>query len=447
MFTSRKEYLDIIVDIEKKLYSKFEFAGKINDWFLIRINLGFFFHLIYGNINSLNQDVPLYNGGEKKSLVFSCKRIIKIVYLFFKIQYFKIILKNKLSKNNLYLGYAKHSKNNYNMYIHPFSDEDNDSVLFYYDYQNNNLLLQRFFSYLEQYYSLIRVEKKAVHHNNAIVVETLKAEYDISSNYIYNYLNTAISRSKQRYEIFHTFLKTVNPKQVFVYCYYDSYANSALVAANILNIKTIEYQHSSMSDSHFGYANWKNPSEFSEHFPKTFFLWDEESSDVVSKNFSDSKTFPTCIVTGNKFLLQGINDTDNFSNPDSHNNILICLQGLWIPEFLETFILKDNIYNWYIRLHPRYPQDKKKLDNFIILKKNSIHTDEANNSDLYKLLEKVTFVITSFSGVALEAETFRKKVIIFGEEGLNTYRNKIEERKYNFVENYESLDAILNENI
>ena len=363
-----------------------------------------------------------------------------------KINYLKLVLKNKLSKKNLYLGYHKHSKDDFNVYIHPFADEDKESIIFYYDYKKNDILLQKFFGYLEQYYSLVNKEEKNTRYNTKLVIDFLKDQYNIRSNYLDRYLNNGLTSSKNRYQVFHTFFKTLRPKQVFIYCYYDSYANNALLAANVLNIKTIEYQHSSISDSHFAYAKWNNPSTLSEHFPKTFFLWDVESKEVVSKNFSDDNTSPIITITGNKYLLGQIKTKENLKLKSDPRNILICLQGIWIPEFLESFILEDKFYKWYIRLHPRYPQDKVKLDNLLMQKTSGVFYEEANNIDLYKLFEKVSIVMTSFSGVALEAESFNKKVIIFGKDGFNTYRNKIEEKTYNFVENSASLHSILNRN-
>ena len=58
---------------------------------------------------------------------------------------------------------------------------------------------------------------------------------------------------------------------------------------------------------------------------------------------------------------------------------------------------------------------------------------------MYDVFKQVSTLITSFSGTALEAEKFGKKVIIFGEEGYNSYENKIKEQKYAFIDSYSTI--------
>jgi hypothetical protein len=200
-------------------------------------------------------------------------------------------------------------------------------------------------------------------------------------------------------------------------------------AANHLKIKSIEYQHSQQSDEHFAYAPWKNIELYSEFFPNTFWLWKKSDADRILRNFSSSKYIPNVIVGGNLSVIQQ-KEEFNYKASEAHKGILVSLQGIWIPGFLEEIIARDTEHFWYFRLHPRYPEDKQKLIDFRNKFPGKIEMDLANSLSLYELFTKVSISVTDFSGVALEAQEFGVKNIIIGKRGSEVYKQEIGEGSF-----------------
>lgn len=436
-FTSRADYLAIVDELYKQI-----FFNKPSKWFAIKIQVGFFLHLIYGGKIILDDEFlkeeRKISLEKKTGLTF--KRLLKKIYYFPIIKFLEMKLCNNLKGKRLLIGYYAHNIKNktYNIYLHPFYKAD-EMEIFYLDKGKNNRLLQKYFDSLLGFYS----EDTNIYRSQNLeltqqVSQFLDTGFNIHSRSfqkgLYNNLNGLDLNRKATSK----FLSVLNPEELFCYCYYDSFTNLMLHSANDLNIKTIEYQHSSITDTHFAYSPWENVDELFLHFPDTFYVWEEEDKNLIIKNFSGKIYKPKVEVVGNKYLKNSM-DTVSSSSLKDTKNILICLQGQWIPEFLEKFILSDHDYNWYFRLHPRYPQDKEQLEALKNNKPDNIIVDRANQTELYELFQEVTTVITSFSGTALEAEKFDKKIIIFGEEGYYSYKEKINSGKYAFIDDYNKI--------
>ena len=59
MFQSRKEYVDILQKMYEKLSSVEYEIDKVNPWFIVKIQTGFFLHFIFGgkiNADKTNSD-------------------------------------------------------------------------------------------------------------------------------------------------------------------------------------------------------------------------------------------------------------------------------------------------------------------------------------------------------------------------------------------------------
>jgi len=444
MFQSRKEYVDILQKMYEKLSSVEYEIDKVNPWFIVKIQTGFFLHFIFGgkiNADKTNSDDIKKN--DKFSILKYYINTARIkLKLFFKIKKLSQELNDSLAGKTLYFGSYSHnvSGKEYNPYLHPFYDKDDKGYLLYFDKKaksNIENLLSALFEYYNYDFKYPFYRNEICNVANETITEfkrNIQKESTILHEDLIFKLNYFVTHSRA----FEKFLKVLNPEKIFCYCYYSSLTNSLLYAANALKITTIEYQHSSITDTHFGYAKWKNPDEIFFHFPQIFYVWEETDKNIILNNFSGEKYIPQVEVVGNKYLSHNAEHAEK-TKDDVENNILVCLQGQWIPYFLEDFILEDEKYNWYFRLHPRYPQDKEKLLALKAKITDKIFIEEANNNDLYDVFKQVSTLITSFSGTALEAEKFGKKVIIFGEEGYNSYENKIKEQKYAFIDSYSTI--------
>lgn len=209
-------------------------------------------------------------------------------------------------------------------------------------------------------------------------------------------------------------------------------------AAQALNIKTIEYQHSSISKYHFAYGGWSDRINKSESFfPSIFWAWSNTDAEVITNTFKALPNLNT-YVGGNLFL-----QSFKKNSTKSNNIILVTLQGIPLPIFLINYISLNKDFKWYIRQHPRYPLDKKIIEEFQFKNPDNIEMEDANKLSLYELLSMASYHITCYSGTAIEAQEFGIQNIIFGEDGYNSYKQQIENGSFLYVNNAKEVDEIL----
>jgi len=262
---------------------------------------------------------------------------------------------------------------------------------------------------------------------------------------VYNLLKKTIVNNQSTYLTYHLFFKNSKYKAILFYCYYSNVNMAINRAAKNNGIKTIEYQHSLLSDYHYAYARWTTRIvKCEDFFPSSIWVWANEFKLLVESNFKMLKSIE--VVDGGNVLhtsLDLISETNTINNIPPHRvKVLITLQGLGLPEFIKKVMVNDSNIFWYVRFHPRYPMDKSEILKLIDLKNNNIDIKIANEAPLQELFQYVDYHITSFSGCAIEAEYFNVKNLIFGEDGYDSYKSKIETGVYKFIDNEDVLKSI-----
>lgn len=297
------------------------------------------------------------------------------------------------------------------------------------------------------YNPLFKLVKEHMSYNHVLVDNLLKVqEFTKSKGLAFNgladFLLTRLAENQATYYLYSLFLKETSYRKILTYCYYDNRVMALNRAARDLNIETVEYQHSQQSDDHFAYSAWQhNVTGAAHHFPATFWGWRQSDKLRVTQNFQSVVPKSKAILGGNVFL--GILAKRFVVEERKDKGILIALQGMWIPDYIEKAIADNPSYTWYFRLHPRYPADKEKLERLKQQFPDRIETDLANRLSLYELFNKVSFSITAFSGTALEAQAFGVQNIIFSEDGYKAYQSYIEEEAFLYVQNTNELNEIL----
>lgn len=438
-------YQSILQSLFQKLKQSFTKQVLMEHWFLLRIQTSYY------TIIQLTGNYTLQAEKLKKqtSFVNQAKAILYLPVLFYKIKKTESRIRKKLNGKTLLLGYQKHNvkAGTYNMYLHPFYVKDKAEI-FYLDYKNNNNELEIYFRMLTQFYnvsSFFSIKKNISTLANA-AAEFISKEGKINSDKLEDKLIYTLSSFPAKQNAAYRFLKILQPKEILFYCFYNTSINAFIYAANNLKIRTIEYQHSIITSTHHAYTYWEDAGILRKHFPAIFYVWSDDEKKVIENYFSiDSinNYIPEILVVGNKYLDLKKKEI-NAENADIALNLLVCLQGIWIPEFLEQYILQDTKYKWYFRLHPRYPNDKEKLIKLQQRKVDNIEIEAANNKELFDVFAEVSTVITSFSGTAVEAENFDKKIIIFGELGYEAYKEKIEANTYKFIQSVSDIKQVLN---
>jgi hypothetical protein len=122
---------------------------------------------------------------------------------------------------------------------------------------------------------------------------------------------------------------------------------------------------------------------------------------------------------------------------------LLTLQGQGIPEFLAQRIANENDWKWYLRVHPRYPQDQSLIEELKKQNPDFVEIDEANQSSIYTLMPRMNFHVTAYSGSALEASYFGVQNLIFGAKGAQTYQTEIQSGEYLWVNSSDDLNQAL----
>jgi len=450
MFDAKINDIEIIRNLQNDIFSKLKKCWGYNVWFIIQIQLGVYFTYISSKyVNSkdlLNRGIIFGRKGYRSAFMNFLK---SLYYLFFNYRKYK----NKWREITILAGYKsnniKRNECSYNIYLEPYqillNEKGVKNEVIWLDKINDDKF---FLSLYNINYFLLIIEKiffpkhfLNVKYNANLVYSRLKDKYK-HSVYLNNFISNNIILNKLYYDTFRCLLKILTPKSIFTYSYYDNILINPLIrAANYLNIETAEYQHSHFSDLHYAYTKWDYIDEYRIFFPNKFFVWSDYHKNIINRNFSGKSYIPQIIVSGNYYIKQ---EKNNLIKKCASNDILVCLQGTWIPEFVEDVVINSNNIKWYFRLHPRCTEDKGKLFSFFSTYPDKVEIDKANNYTLYELFGNVGTIITIQSGAALEAKEFGLRIIIVDPYGYDCFKDYIDNGDFNYAENEEQLLNLIN---
>lgn len=446
---NREEIKNFIINIEQNYDVNKWTANDLKLWPVIRIWL--FFYLFNKHEEKITGSIKVKRENNQrvyikfKILVKNILQIPLYCYWFFKLP----------KKLNVFVANSNHRVNYLNKSYNRFFDFmiDNEgikdsSVFFDYDNQsidkkyNNEILIdfykmQSVFIYFSRFFKKrINFEWKEyeqfiVHLKNNDcneLVDTLLNQHKIEKWYISNFIH--------KVHFFKKVFQKIKPSKVYFLCFYSSEPLSMLVAANYLNIETIDFQHGPQTDLHMCYANWTNiPRNGYEFLPNTFYCWDENSANVI-KQWSDKYKNYKTKVYGNPWV-------EYWKTKTATNNkakyVLYSLQTFTIEKHFPKVILnaiKELPYIWYIRLHPRQIELKNNLIRF--LKENEVFSkvniDDATEMALPQVLISSIINITHYSGVAIEANMLNKKTIFISEIAVKSFPELIKNKNAYYLD-------------
>lgn len=266
--------------------------------------------------------------------------------------------------------------------------------------------------------------------------ETYGQDFDMQSHLVNN-----IVVNQTNYLVFLELLKKTKVQKVVLYCYYNNTMMSLIRAANKLNINTLEYQHSQVTSNHFAYSNWSTKSKnIQDFFPSALWVWRQSDADYLENQFKNIKNI-NYLVGGNLYL-------NSFkkvrTKKEEHGiKVLITLQGVGIPDYVIAVLEELPNLEYYLRLHPRYTQDKKVVEELKLKYGNQIEIEQSNTTHLFALFNEVDYHLTYFSGSAIEAAYFNVPNIIYGEKGYLTFKKEIDNNEFFFIEDSKDLKEIL----
>jgi len=258
-------------------------------------------------------------------------------------------------------------------------------------------------------------------------------------------LNDKIGLLNQYIDLCTDILKRFKPKACVV-TGLNSVFNMALCAScRALGVKTVELQHGQQGDYNNMYTRWNNvPVNGYDLLPEYFWTWGEISKKRFEK-WMVGGNYHKAIVGGNTWLTFKKNELSGEItelNETFNRRALICMQE---PELFYESNLPEAIEStpdvlWLIRLHPRYPAERKKLEKtFSEREIPNVEFSVANSAGIYDLLRTVDVVVTFWSTVAYEAQAFEVPTVIIHKNGYEGMREYIDQGCFEYAANLNTL--------
>lgn len=232
-------------------------------------------------------------------------------------------------------------------------------------------------------------------------------------------------------------LKKINPKVVFFNGFH--FHAPMISAAHELGIKTVDVQHGIQVGWNPLYNDWSElPSVGYQALPDYFLVWGEKERKSIERVFKSSKH--RAIVGGFPWLDKQKEHGETLD--DIHKEVLKSYKKVFLivlqnqPKFPDQY--RDLIQNsqgdiaWIIRHHPK--GQKFEISNLFSNNSQNIFIgDYFDKVALAHLFDVVDVCISEGSTVALEADYFGVKNIIFTKEGFSNYIEEINDGKFYFV--------------
>lgn len=373
----------------------------------------------------------------------------------FKFGFLKAYLKQLLSiskekANVAIFTDSKHKVTNFNnnivnQYTDPFVYLFNDSAISYDVYDlNNNYRNPIIAKPIIQFFlrKVIKNFNLAIELQDKLWKMSLFLRRQVGNEVIdfYSLIANAIVKNQSIFLAYKLIFKKNIYKSILYYCYYNNDIMAINRAGNLSKIKTIEYQHSQISSEHLAYTNWSSIKPTSQQFfPSHIWSWRESDVKLLKLSFNPTNTLKA-FRGGNVFAAMNNGKKVKYLN---YIVVIVTLQGFGLPQFIIDFINHSINIFWYIRLHPRYPNDRLLAENIKKSNNTKVDIEDANKLSLYELFQKADYNLTCYSGSAIEAQIFGVQNIIWGEKGYQTYKSHILNNSYFFVNNYSELNSIL----
>jgi hypothetical protein len=377
--------------------------------------------------------------------------IFGLINISFKIMFFK---KNK--KTNLFLS-EKHFRvklksKSFNKYFDPMMDyleEEglNDSALLELSkikekdtfYRKDRLLdIKEYYPYFKLKHKKVIIDFKKLKEFETVIKqisETINIPSKEIKKRIENHLNDILIWEKLADFIY----QKMEPKNVFILCYYTIPAYGFILSAKKNKITTIDVQHGGQGSFHSFYNFTNIPKEGFSILPDFFMNWDKSSFNVLDTAFSNTESHKA-IVSGN--IWSDYLSEFSFDFNTEKKIIFYSMQTESIPVLhdyiIEAIKTSTEDYIWWLRLHPRMTRiEIDELLNSIEEHqiKNKVRLDYGKNTPLPLILMNCFAHISHFSGCIIEAALLNvERNIVLGEIGLKFYSELIENKEAFYID-------------
>lgn len=250
-------------------------------------------------------------------------------------------------------------------------------------------------------------------------------------------------------EVYRLIFLVKKPQTVFIKSFNNINSFAAIYSANILGIRTVEYQHGQQGSNSLTYSNWNSiPLAGYKMIPKFFWIWEDIFKDKLDKWISKQNYHELQVFKNYWPDVYKTNFSKDYPNKNLKQKftILYCMQVPEIDQIIIDSMLQLKDIRWYLRLHPR-TLDKNYNKIYEQLSHLNIDFDlKYSNFNVFEdVLSKSDILITSWSTTAYESYIFGKKTIIINTIGYNAFKKFIDEGKMDYASSLKQLCQLINQ--
>ncbi len=425
----------------------------VHIWPYIRIKL-YYEMLTIGN-TSKSKTKESIGATNSSSFFKKLGTISKLITAFFSLEFFFLKLKNK---KILFFGSHFHRVLQGNKYFNRFYDsivehhnleDDVYMVEFQRVYKNtyNQKAVIPLVKQLNNYKLLHKLKGKQKTINQSISLDGYEEFSNMLSSLTIDSVSLKITKKDllkwvkkiNALKRFYTRLyKKTKPSKIILLSYYgydDLYA--ALLVANSLKIKTIDFQHGPQTNVHMAYTNWlKVPKHGFNIMPKEYWNWDENSKKNID-TWANKVDAINTMVFGQPYIAYWMKRQEKL-NKTEEEVILYSMQTspleLFTPKLIS--LIKSSKYMWIIRLHPRNNVCIENIKEF--LEKNKINSNiiiqDSIDEPLPQVLNRSVLHITNYSGCTLEANMMGVPTVLVHKVGLEMFNSYIDDKTVYYMD-------------
>ena len=427
---------------------KWELNG-IHVWPYIRIKLYF---LLLTNLNDEDkikcQEQSSIVKGKSFFILKKLNLVLGLLFSFFKSEFFFFRLKpKKIIFFGSHIHRVKHKDYYFNRFFDSMVDTHNLQDYVYtvehqkvYDVNFNQKNIIPLTQRLKDFTIVQKLKNRLKEKNLDVYLEGYTIFLEFLSNEIPNAQSLSISESDmirwtnkiKLLDVFYTrMFSKVQPEKIIFPGYYawdNLYA--AVLTANKLKIKTIDFQHGPQTNVHMVFSSWtKIPERGYGIMPTEYWTWDENSKINIDKWAKNTSNVITKIV-GQPYLEYWKQKNEKLVL--GQKEILYSLQLMPLTQMLSDTIIAliiDCFEYWKIRLHPRNEFNKSDIEKYLDskgVKRSSYSIHDSRECPLPEVLTTTCLHVTAFSGCLIEAKMMGIPSVIIDSVGKEIYKDYID---------------------
>lgn len=469
---SNEKIKDIILGFETQWPVDLWNVNGVHVWPYIR-NRIYIFLLNYEDDNiHVETSISEINIKRKKKYLFKLKRLFKSIYVIKALVSLVWFFNNLKSKRIVFFGSSFHRVLRKGKFYNRFFD----SIIEYNHLEEEVYLMesQNVYDNIYNKKAIIDLKKNLDNYKLLLKLKSIFYRKKIDSSLVgyedfYNRITESFLKPKgleiSKDEIKSWGFKVYSVKQFYIKFYkkvkpertiflsYNGYDDlyAAILAANYLKIKTIDFQHGFQTNLHMVYSHWiKIPEGSFNIMPTEYWTWDELSKNNID-DWAGSLNEISAKVVGHPYLRLCLEE----ANIENHSDKIL-FYSLGVDGLNEMFpralvkVIKGTSHNWIFRMHPR----SRFLTSDIVSLMNSYKVNEkkyiiqnAFDVPLPNTLANSILHITNYSGCLLEARMMGIPSVIISKAGLDYFKKYIDNylvyylhrEKENFGKEFEKI--------